>query len=471
MNTFSTLARSIPAKVLCCLLLCLPGTQLLAQKKDNAAKPGAPSAASAPLPPVPDSSITALFDKNAPLLWIKRLKGRIDDVFLVDIALGYDGRNCRGYMTYVKSKTRLRLGGILDNGVINLEERDVTNSLSGNIQGTFAGARLEANWNNVSNTIGSRLEAEEFVTGQTMLTSCAENKWAGRYITKYNGGRVDMVLIRMHNGGLEGFLWIESDNNRTYTLKGDMKAEGDYDLEALLPSGKMVALLQGNLKTPASVSCNWIGNGEKRSFTFTLKDKIVFGCYDYADYKAGYDAIYPRTPCITCNNWLDQQVNAWLAQCKSTLAANNEPPTPPSRSSLRGSSWADITCWTENIFSGYLTFTETWSEQAQGKAFNFDFKAGKEIVLSDLFTKGFNLKASLEEYARKESPKLPQFATDAKYREWVSKEGFPLVAIRRDGLEISTVFHPIYGRQRLLVPYSELKQNIKKESIIFDFAK
>jgi hypothetical protein len=455
--------------VFCLLALLLP-VAAMAQKKDSA-KPAPAAAGSAPLPPVPDSSITALFEKGSNMLWIKRFKGRMDDVFLVDIALGYDGRNCRGYMTYVKSKTRLRLNGKLDNGVINLEERDATNALSGTIQGTFAGSKLEAGWSNAGNTVGGRLEAEEFQTGQSMLTSCAENKWASRYITKYNGGRCDMVLVRMHNGGLEGFLWIEADNGRTYTVKGDMKDNGDYDMEALLPNGKMAALLQGNLKTPQNVTCNWIGNGEKRSFTFTLKDKIVYGCYDYADYKAGYDAIYPRTACIACNTWLDQQVNGWINQCKTYLATQNEPPTPPSRSSLRGSGWADLACWTENIFTGYLTFTESWSEQAAGKAFNFDLKSGKEINVNDLFSKGFNLKNFLEEYVRKESPKMAQFGADVKYREWVSKQGFPLVVIRRDGLELSTVFHPVYGRQRLLVPWSDLKANLKKDSIVADFVK
>ena len=448
-------------------------TPLSAQKsKDSAPKstvpagnPGTPAAA-----PVKDSAVCKLFEKPASIKWVKTFKGRIDDVSLVDIVLGYDGQNCRGYMTYVKSHVRFRLHGTLDNEQLRLEERDPSNALTGMIQGELKGRQLDANWSNAANTLGSRLEAEEPQPGQTLSTGCAENKWANRYITRYNGARADMVLIRMHNGALDGFLWVEADA-KTYTLRGELKADDTYELEALLPSGKTAGLLQGNLQNQQGTDCKWVGSGERRTFNFTVKDKLQFGCFDYADYRSSYDAIYPRSACANCNTWLDQQVTAWVNQCKTTLAAQKDPLSPATRASSRAGCWADIVCWTENVFTGYLTFTETWNEDAQGKSFNFDLRSGKEITFNDLFNKSFNAKTWLENYAKKESPKLPQFASDPKYREWISKSGFPLYTLRRDGLELSTLFHPVYGRQILLVPYLDLKPYMKKDNPVADFVK
>ena len=85
--------------------------------------------------------------------------------------------------------------------------------------------------------------------------------------------------------------------------------------------------------------------------------------------------------------------------------------------------------------------------------------------------KGFNAKSWLDAYARKEAPKLQAFAADAGYRAWLDKNGFPLYTLRRDGLELSTPFHPVYGRQRLLIPYAELKPYMKKENPVADLVR
>lgn len=449
------------------ILLLLTACQdaLMAQKKETA-----PLAVAQPMPPVSDSSIQKLFSNGVAVKWIKRLKGRIDDVYLIDLVLGSDGRNCKGYLTYVKSKTRFSIQGPLDNGQLSLEERDLSGNVTGQIKGSFDGTKLNASWTNKSNTVGSKLDAEELQAGQAFSSNCSENKWAARYITRYNGGRADMVLIRMHNGALEGFLWIEADKT-TYALKGELKENGLYDLEALLPNGKTGGLLEGSLANPAAIVCNWIGSGERRSFSFSQKDRLVFGCLDFADFRSGFDAVYPRTACIPCNNWLDQQVNNWMSACKSAVAAISEPLNAETRGKYRAGSWADIACWTETILSGYLTFTDTWNPEATGKAFNFNLKTGKEIIINDLFVKSFDPKPWFEAYWKREAPKLRQFAADPKYRAWIDQNGFPLIAIRREGLELSTLFHPVYGQQHLIVPYAELKANIKKDNPIVEFLK
>jgi hypothetical protein len=68
-------------------------------------------------------------------------------------------------------------------------------------------------------------------------------------------------------------------------------------------------------------------------------------------------------------------------------------------------------------------------------------------------------------------PKLAPFASDPQYREWLNKEGFPLFTLRREGMELSTIFHPRYGRQTLLVTYDQLKPYMKKDNPIAEFVK
>lgn len=448
---------AISKKILLVFTLFTLPALLFSQKKDAAS------------PAAKDTAIANLFDKPAAVKWVKYFKGRVDDVATVDIALGSDGKNCRGWLSYAKSRDRLRLDGTLNGDTLRLEERN-GKTLTGNLRGTYTNRRLEAEWTNHNNSLGSRLEANELAPGQTLNIGCSDGKWASRYITRYNNARCDMILIRMHNGSLFGYLWVEADA-KTYDLRGEIDREGNYEIEALSSSDKIAGLLQGNLANPQKTDCNWVGSGEKRSFNFVQKDNFQLGCYEYADFQSSYDALYPRTPCGSCNTWLDQQVNNWTNKCKSVLSAKKTSSSPASRSAQRASCWAEIACLTENIFSGYLTFSESWEKQASGQAFNFDLRTGKPVTFNELFNKSFNAKGWLDDFAKKEMPKLAHFANDPEYRAWVAKEGFPMFTLRRDGLELSTLFHGQYGRQTLLVPYLSLKPYMKKDNPIADFVK
>ncbi len=473
-------------KIVTLLLIALP-ISLFAQKTNPpaAGKPAAKAPTASPgttkpnTPPAAvagnsafkkDTSILNLFEKPANIKWVKYFKGRLDDASVVDIALGFDGRNCRGYLTYAKSRTRFNLAGSLDTTGFSLEERDLARGITGRLSGVYRNRRLEAEWVNADNTLGSRLEAEEVTQGQTLTLNCSDNKWSSRFITRYNGARCDMVLVRSHNGALDGFLWVESDG-RTYRLKGEIKNDGAYEMEVLGSADRLAALLSGNLKPGQNTDCNWVGSGERRTFKFVLKDHFLLGCYEYADYATSYDVLYPRTPCAHCNTQLDEQVNQWVESCKSAFSGKKIPLSPANRGSQRASAWPEIACWTDNVFTGYVTFSDTWTDQAQGLSFNYDLRSNKEIGLEDLFNKGFNAQKYLTDWANREMPKLPSFAGDPKYREWLTRAGFPLFALRREGLEISTLFHPQYGRQTLLVPYSGLKTYLKKDSPAGEFVK
>jgi len=471
-------------KLFTLLLIALP-ISLFGQKTNpaSAGKPAAktPSASPTTKPSTPapvagnnafkkDTAILNLFEKPASIKWVKNFKGRLDDASVVDITLGYDGQNCRGYLTYAKSRTRFNLIGSLDTAGFSLEERDLVRGITGRLSGVYRNRRLEAEWVNADNSLGSRLEAEEVGPGQSLALNCSDNKWSSRFITRYNGARCDMVLVRSHNGALDGFLWVESDG-RTYKLKGDIKNDGAYEMEVLGSGDRLAALLSGKLQPGQNTDCNWVGSGERRTFKFVLKDHFLLGCYEYADYATSYDVLYPRTPCAHCNTQLDEQVNQWVEGCKSAFSDKKIQPSPANRGSERASAWPEIACWTDNVFAGYVTFSDTWTDQAQGLSFNYNLRTNKEITFEDLFNKGFNAQKYLTDWANREMPKLPSFASDPKYREWLSKEGFPLFAIRREGLEISTLFHPQYGRQTLLVPYSGLKTYLKKDNPAGEFVK
>jgi hypothetical protein len=334
-------------------------------------KPSSPSAAkpSANAAVPRDTAIAKLFEKPLEIQWIKYFKGRLDDAIAVDVSVGFDGKVCKGYLTYPKSKVKLRLEGLFDSTGVRMEEKDYAGKkVTGYLNGTYQKRKLVATWTNAQKSVGSRLEAEELGAG-SIMQNCSDNKWSSRFITRYNNGRCDMVIVRGQNGLLDGFLWIEADA-KTYRLQGSIQPDGKYEIEVLQQNNKMAAMMQGVLKPGQNTDAQWVGSGERREFKFTVKDHFLLGCYEFADFSNQYDALYPRTPCQTCNTWLDQQVNNWINTCKASFAAKKD----NNRSNTRASAWPEIVCWTDRVFSGYLTFSDTWNEQSQGIAYNGDAK-------------------------------------------------------------------------------------------------
>lgn len=443
-----------------------PATAPAAAAKPAAAKP-------APLPPhVTDTAIARLFERPAEIKWIRYFSGRLDDVSNVTLSLGSDGKNCRGYLAYPQSRARFRLEGQLDTAGFFLRETDTRNQRTGALTGRLTNRRLEGEWLNRDSSLGLRLEAQEVAVGQVLAAGhCGDNKWVNRYIGRYNNARADLVLSRLNNGLLYGYLWVEADG-KTYPVRGSIGADGNYELEARQPGGDVpAAFLRGSLRLPQTTDLNWVGSGEKRTLKFALRDNLLVGCYEAADYVSSYDALYPRTRCDACNAVLDRRVQDWITRCKTAFATQKRDNTPANRNSLRASAWSEVVFWTDDLFCGYLTFAHSWDDRPEGISFNFNLKTGKEILLEDLFVKSFNFKKWLDEYSRKESPKMPKFAADPQFREWLAKDGFPLFAARREGLEMSTLFHPIYGQQRLLVPYAALKPYMRRDNPLAEFVR
>lgn len=424
------------------------------------------------LPPVPDSLVYRLFDKKNNVRWVKRFNGRFDDVQTVEMALGFDGRICRGFLSFPKSRTRFQLDGVLNGADLSLQERDPKDDLSGYLRGKLENKRLRADWSNYNNTLGGKLELEEINPDQqTANANCGDNKWANRYAARWNGKRAELVLSRVNHGALFGYAWIESDN-RSYLLKGEIGADGVYQLDSYLPNGKIAITLQGAMRYLQSTDCNWASaTGDKREIKFSLQDNYLMNCFEYADYLSSFDALYPKTRSADCNKWLELQVNNWLTRCKNAVAARQEASVPANRYAYRGSAWTEVVCWTDMLFSGYLTFTDSWNEKPQGAAFNLNLETGKEITYNDLFNKGFDAKTWFDDFIKKETPKLPRFSADPQLREWLYRDGFPLFTLQREGMVFSTLFHPVYGRQHLIVPYTLIKPYMKKDNPITELVK
>jgi hypothetical protein len=443
--------------LIACLLLCF--VHLNAQKKQRQSKLTNS-----------ETLVEALFAPNTTLKWVKTFSGRMDDVSDIDILLGFDGTHCKGFLTYKESKTKLTLDGILDGEKLSLCEIDAHKDTSGFLKGNLVEKTLKADWTNFNNSIGSYLVCEEITSEIASFSHCGDNKWINKYSISYNGGNFEIILCRSNNGLLFGNSWIET-GNLYYNLKGEIKDDGDFFVNLIKNDGSDAGSFQGNMQNKQTLGLDWATQaGKHQFFNFPLVETLSVGCYEFADYTNSYDVLFPKSRCVPCNVWMERKVAVWLTKCKGSFASNPQKENPSNRAAQRASAWTDISLWNEDLFCGTLTFTESWADDANGISFNFDLNTGKEITFEDIFIKKFDARTWLEDYEKKEIAKLPMIA-DKEFKNWIETEGFPLFLLQRDGVVLATPFHPVFGQQRISIPYSVLKPYLKKENPVAIFVK
>jgi hypothetical protein len=443
-----------------CLFFCLLPTNIVAQKKHHS-----------PSTFPKDSLIQRLFAPATPLKWVKKYAGRMDDVSDIELNLGFDGKNCKGFLTYLESNAKLQLVGVFnEKSGLNLVEIDANRDTSGYIKGKIEDKMLHADWNNYNNSIGSIIACEEISETKLGRSHCGDNKWINKYNVNYNGGNFEIILCRFNNGILFGNSWMET-GNINYDLKGEITENGDFFINLYKSDGSEAGSFQGNMQSIQSLNLDWATKlGKHQYLVFPLVETLSVGCYEFADYTNSYDVLYPKTRCNTCNTWMERKVTTWLNRCKGSFASNPQKQNPKNRAAQRASGWVDISLWNEDLFCGTMTFTESWADEPNGVAFNFDLNTGKEIKVEDLFIKNFDAKNWLENYRLKEVLKLPQLK-ETDFKNWIEQEGFPLFMLQREGIVLATPFHPVFGQQKITIPYSVLKPYLKVENPVAVFVK
>ena len=93
----------------------------------------------------------------------------------------------------------------------------------------------------------------------------------------------------------------------------------------------------------------------------------------------------------------------------------------------------------------------------------------KEITLKSIFQAGFDLEKMIQKELRI-SQRNNMMIKESDYRKWIKNETFENFTIRKDGINFSTDFNAIYGKQSVTIPFGKLKPYIKKDSAVYRLA-
>lgn len=411
--------------------------------------------------------ISDLFKNPKKILWVKHYKGRVDDLNDVVLVLAYDGKLCKGYITYLRSKEDFRLEGTLEGQSLMLQELGdgdvVTGHFEGKIERELSG--IQAHWYDKNRskagfvTLGLVSQEVEFPS------HCGDNKWIRRYEGFAKGDPVRLLLQQNSPYDLRGVVYFQ-DKGRTLSLRGGMATPSSFKLALINDLDQTEGYLEGSINSKnLNVTGEWTDKqGDGHSLSLRKTHEILVGCVEYHDYQAQYDVLYPKSKNSGFNAFMDYTVEHWKNNCQQyVLQLKGRKPKPEKRGIARASGWYEMEHLSDRIISGHITFSKSWEDEVEDIPFNYDLSTGESITLESLFLPSAQYRYILREKVLRRLQFTPLYALP-EYREWLEAVEFKHFTIREDGIRCGTSFHPIYGRQAVTIPFQEIRQHLRDTS-------
>lgn len=406
--------------------------------------------------------VKTLFENQVEIQWIKHYKGRIDDLNDVAITLGYDGVECKGRLTYLRSNTDFDLNGFIENGTLFLQELDQRNNVSGILSGKIEGKTINGNWKNFDGSRGGNLSLKETEKIVKFPSYCGDNKWIRKYYGKVANDYWEILLQKESSDQLTGLIFHKKKKT-SYSIKGHVDLNDNLTLKAKNQTGQIVETFVGKLRQDQLT----IGTKKSKKITLAPIEGLTVGCVEYADYATGYDITFPKTTNAAFNKQMNEETNAWIKACRNHLLKvkkQNTSAEPKMRATERGFAWGEVEYFSKNAISGFMTFSNTWTPGQKLISFNFDLKNDRMLYLEDIFENKKDYQKYIRNYTKKEI-KNHQLYADADFKKWIKKNSFSYFTIRKDGICFSTKYSMLYGRQSVTIPFRQLQPFLKKSFI------
>ena len=416
--------------------------------------------------------IKALFPSSK-MAWIKYYKGRIDDLSDVAIALGSDGKFCRGYMIYLRSNEKFSLDGTFIGDTLSLIELDMRKNTSGYLKGVQKGKRIEGNWSNYNGTIGGiQIVMNESEDLPQIPSFCGDNKWIHGYRGLFGDVAVDILLQKGGFGAIRGTGFF-SKTGKSFDIKGTFD-DTKLGMELTLKDDNSNKI--GSMSLRQKSLNEYVGSfippdGKKRFGDMTRNDDISVGCIEFADYVASYDITYPKLKNTKFDIWMQGLVEEWfrinIAYINS-IRYDNLDNVPEVRNVARAYGWCDLNYNSSDILSGFMVFGNSWTNRQRERVFIYDLIYGKEIFKEDIFLQDKNVdefvKISIDNALKNNI-----LYNEPDFRDWVATQKFDNITIRQEGINFSST-GIAYGRQGVTITYKELMPYLKQGGAIWKMA-
>jgi len=291
-------------------------------------------------------------------------------------------------------------------------------------------------------------------------------EWNRFYAGKIAGTHDCELQLAYDGFNCKGFLKINS-SNEAFVLEGSLEDEKLQLVEK--HNGLPASYINGQLKDNF-IDLEWqaIGGDRVTEASFVSRSDLnVKGAQSVSLNKMSEHGNYynffidkrinlPRTKNQKFQKWILDKANGFEREINKKIKQTNL----KSRSQILGVVDHNLFFESEDLINGELIFYSSWSEM-QIVNFVYDLKNNKEIKFHQLVLRGPDSEEELRALITKQNG-IEENRSIEGYNEWFASVNIQDVKVRENGLEFSTTFDPIFGKETVEINCSDLKDFIKK---------
>ena len=408
--------------------------------------------------------VKKLFPKNKNISYIQ-LYGYLNNQFEIQFYLGYNESEWKGICYYPSSRTKIPVeGGIVRNKLI-LNELNSNGLNSGMWQIDLDEINIPAIWRNLDGSIEYTLNLKKL----DEINKSIEYRvpvFSG-YSSKVRDIDIFMNFCNTFNENISATLYnlnenvnilhsLECRNKSCDSFKIVIKNKDKFDNFSLFNINKDIIDVNIEFLDKSLLSTKFIRNYEY------LASEI-----SYLTPKFGIYIAYPKFGDNTSFEVIQDEIKNIFEVLKTELQKYIGKNEPSDYNKLKyfviGTFESGMI--NDNIYSGILTIQNNYNDNILTYPLIFDLQKKEKIDIFEQFDSDFNYKFFIKNYLRDKIRNNQDYKTSILIN-YLSPELFKNVSLSDHGILFSTDFNTIFGTQKIILPYSELKGTFKRKSIL-----
>lgn len=392
------------------------------------------------------------------------LVGYFQDGVFVEMFFAYDSIDWLGRLNYPNDSLNLKLEGINDGKLLTFNEYTLDDRQLGYWQIEKRGNRYFAKWSNMELSMDFELVLSDAFWNPDFKKDY--HKLLNSYEGVLGGEEVQLEIISDHDGPIS-MEWY--DKASTFRLVSAWNCKDHFCRYFLIESKKLPAMPDSlyvrvnndelHISEKFSENDDPIAVFSKARSRFTQIHSIV-----NQNYKLVVEFPYFQEGRI--RKLVEQNYMEIFNALKDSLETNMEGAGEiENRWQYFANAWFKIDFWDNYLISGRWIIQNSWNDSRRSIPINYSLKNDKMIELKDQFKNDFDLDFFLLHFIHKSIVEMPEYKNPL-LRNKLDQANFKYTSFCKAGLLLSTDFDTTVGTLQLLVPYSEIKQYLKKRSEI-----
>lgn len=400
--------------------------------------------------------VKSMFDKKVKNVWVVLSSGKLDDIHIVDMAFGTDGKTYRGFYYLRSSGERFELEGEESDGLYTFIETNKRGKTTGFLIGAFDGQKFTGEWIPVDKSRKlpfKTMVLESFDTYQPVL--CDHKMWQAYY-----QGKIDNLPAHVFASKHEHDYHVYVKWNGITKTDSFNETTGNYVFSlSLTESHKIIFDFDAGDYLVVENNVN------NQNFLLYKEAYAQFECFEFANFTTRLETIRPVFPNKKFVLWLDDEFNKWHEQGRKKISVHtDEAVVNHHRYTDIGYGWVEISYLDNNFISGHIFTQASWKKGTEKKSFIFDTKASKILEPASLLQESFMDPLQIDSIVTSKIKNICY--NDPKLKEWVCNQPFNHITLHEKGLSFQTKFSNIFGEHEVIITYEELKPLLKNKSVL-----